>query len=157
MTPLAAMPAPSLDSLRDWVGRSERRSDTFAAAPLAGLAATLDSVDDPEPQLGTPLRPLAHWLYVLPQAPQREIGADGHPKRGGFLLTFARDLRIGDAAERRSTIVKVEPKEARSGVLVFVTVRHEISDASGVACATPHCGRCAEPISTTNEKMETTR
>ena len=144
--------ATSLGHLRDWIGRTERRSDTLTAAPLAGLAATLDRVDDPEPQLGTALPPLAHWLYFLPLAAQRELGADGHPKRGGFLppvplprrmwaggrLTFARDLRIGDEAERRSTIQKVEPKQGRSGALVFVTVRHEISDASGVALTEEH-------------------
>ncbi|MES2102036.1 MAG: MaoC family dehydratase N-terminal domain-containing protein [Pseudomonadota bacterium] len=148
----ATATAISLDHLRAWIDRSERRSDTLTAAPLAGLSATLDRVDDPEPQLGTPLPPLAHWLYFLPQAPQREIGADGHPKRGGFLppvplprrmwaggrLTFAHDLRIGDEAERRSTIQKVEPKQGRSGALVFVTVRHEISDASGVALTEEH-------------------
>jgi 3-methylfumaryl-CoA hydratase len=144
--------ATSFDSLRDWIGHSERRSDTFTAAPLAGISAMLDRIDDPEPHIGTPLPPLAHWLYFLPQAPQREIGADGHPKRGGFLppvplprrmwaggrLTFARDLRVGDEAERRSTIVKVDAKQGRSGALVFVTVRHEISDAQGVALTEEH-------------------
>ena len=142
----------SLDALRGWIGRSELRRDTLTAAPLAGLSATLDRADDPAPQPGTPLPPLAHWLYFLPQAPQREIGADGHPKRGGFLppvplprrmwaggrLTFARDLRVGDAAERRSTIQSVETKVGRSGALVFVTVRHEISDAQGVALSEEH-------------------
>jgi len=144
--------ATSLDSLGDWIGRSERRSDTLSAAPLAGLSATLDRVDDPEPHIGTPLPPLAHWLYFLPLAAQREIGADGHPKRGSFLppvplprrmwaggrLKFHHDLRVGDEVERRSTIVKVEPKEGRSGALVFVTVRHEISDAQGVALTEEH-------------------
>ena len=144
--------SPSFDHLRDWVGRTETHRDTLTAAPLAGLSATLDRADDPAPQPGTPLPPLAHWLYFLPQAPQREIGADGHPKRGGFLppvplprrmwaggrLTFARDLRIGHEAERRSTVLKVEPKEGRSGALVFVTVRHEISDATGVALTEEH-------------------
>ena len=142
----------ALGALRDWTGRSERRRDTLAAAPLAGLAATLDRVDDPEPRLGTPLPPLAHWLYFLPQAPARELGADGHPQRGGFLppvplprrmwaggrLQFERELRVGDEVERRSTIVKVEPKAGRSGALVFVTVRHEIGDAQGVALTEEH-------------------
>ena len=140
------------DALRSSIGRTETRRDVFTQAPLAGLSATLDRVDDPEPQFGTPLPPLAHWLYFLPQVPQREIGADGHPKRGGFLppvalprrmwaggrLTFERDLRIGDEAERRSTIVEVETKEGRSGALVFVTVRHEIIDAQGVALIEEH-------------------
>jgi 3-methylfumaryl-CoA hydratase len=141
-----------LDALRAWIGRSERRSDTVTAAPLAGLAATLDRIDDPEPLPGTALPPLAHWLYFLPQAPQREIGADGHPKRGGFLppvplprrmwaggrLQFERALRVGDEIERRSTITRVDAKHGRSGALVFVTVRHEIADARGVAITEEH-------------------
>ena len=136
----------------DWIGRTERRSDTLAAAPLAGLAATLDRADDPEPVPGSALPPLAHWLYFLPRAPQREIGPDGHPKRGGFLppvplprrmwaggrLRFAHDLRVGDEAERRSTIASVEAKDGRSGALVFVTVRHEVSDARGLALSEEH-------------------
>ncbi|HEY8706848.1 MAG TPA: acyl-CoA dehydrogenase, partial [Burkholderiaceae bacterium] len=74
-----------LDSLPDWIGRTERRSDTITAAPLAGLSATLDRVADPEPRPGSQVPPLGHWLYFLPQAPQSELGPDGHPKRGGFL------------------------------------------------------------------------
>ncbi len=141
-----------LGALRDWTGRSESRRDTLTAAPLAGLSATLDRVDDPEPHLGTPLPPLAHWLYFLPRAPQREIGVDGHPNRGGFLppvplprrmwaggrLELHHDLRVGDEVERRSTITKVDAKEGRSGALVFVTVRHEISNAQGVALTEEH-------------------
>ena len=114
--------ADPLAHLRDWIGRSERRSDTITAAPLAGLAATLDRSDYPEPLPGSALPPLAHWLYFLPQAAQHEIGADGHPKRGGFLppvplprrmwaggrLQFERELHVGDEVERRSTITRVD-------------------------------------------------
>ena len=143
---------PSLETLRDWIGRTEARRDTLTAAPLAGLAATLDRADDPPPAAGTALPPLAHWLYFLPQAPQHEIGVDGHPKRGGFLppvplprrmwaggrLRFERALKVGDAVERVSTIQSVETKHGRSGALVFVTVRHEVSDAHGVALTEEH-------------------
>ena len=31
------------------------------------------------------LPPLWHWLYFLPVQRQSELGADGHPRRGGFL------------------------------------------------------------------------
>ena len=144
--------APSLAHLRDWIGRTEQRDDTITAAPLAGLSATLDRVDDPAPTQGTPLPPLAHWLYFLPQAPARELGIDGHPRRGGFLppvplprrmwaggrLTFAHALRVGDAITRRSTITRVDAKQGRSGALVFVTVRHEIVNAQGVAVTEEH-------------------
>jgi 3-methylfumaryl-CoA hydratase len=140
------------EHLREWIGRSEHRRDTITAAPLAGLSATLDRADDPAPVAGAELPPLAHWLYFLPQAPQREIGPDGHPLRGGFLppvplprrmwaggrLAFLRPLRVGDAVERRSTITAVESKQGRSGALVFVTVRHEVGDARGVAVTEEH-------------------
>ena len=151
-TAATATTETSLDDLREWIGRSERRTDTITAAPLAGLAATLDRGTDAEPLPGSPVPPLAHWLYFLPQTPQREIGADGHPKRGGFLppvplprrmwaggrLQFVRALSVGDDVERRSTITQVEAKHGRSGPLVFVTVRHEISDARGVALTEEH-------------------
>ncbi len=52
----------ALGHWRGWIGRSERRSDVIAAAPLAGLAATLDR-DEPEPAPGDEIPPLAHWLY----------------------------------------------------------------------------------------------
>ena len=142
----------SLNDLRAWVGRCEQRDDILTAAPLAALSATLDRVDDPAPATGHALPPLAHWLYFLPQAPAREIGADGHPKRGGFLppvplprrmwaggrLSFHHALRVGDAVTRRSTITRVDAKEGRSGALVFVTVRHRILDARGEAITEEH-------------------
>ena len=147
----ASSTATSFDHLRDWVGCTERRVDTVTAAPLAGLAATLDRADA-EPLPGTPLAPLAHWLFFLPVARQSEIGADGHPQRGGFLppvalprrmwagsrLTFHHALNVGDEMLRHSTITKVDAKTGRSGALVFVTVRHEITSAAGLALTEEH-------------------
>ena len=126
---------------RDWIGRTERRSDLVTPAPLAMLSATLDR-DDPEPMPGSEVPPLWHWLYFLPVARQSEIGPDGHPKRGGFLptvpqprrmwaggrLTFERALTVGDEITRVSRIADVSVKDGRSGRLVFVCVRHEIAD-----------------------------
>jgi 3-methylfumaryl-CoA hydratase len=139
------------DAWRDWIGRSEVRTDLVTPAPVAMLSATLDR-DDPAPTRGTVLPPLWHWLYFLPVAPQREIGPDGHPKRGGFLppvplprrmwaggrLAFERALHVGDEATRTSRIADVTVKEGRSGTLVFVTVQHEIADARGVAITEEH-------------------
>lgn len=131
---------------QQWVGRTETRDDVLGAAQLAGLAATLDR-DDPAPAIGTEAPPLAHWLTFVPQARQSEIGPDGHPHRGGFLppvdlprrmwaggrLEWHAPLRAGDALTRVSTIAKVDAKEGRSGKLVFVTVRHEVSGPNGPA------------------------
>ena len=134
-----------------WIGRREDHADTITAAPLAALAATLDR-DDPPPGPGSPVPPLWHWLYFLPMARQSELGPDGHPRRGGFLppvalprrmwaggrLQFERPLRVGEIATRRSEIASVATKSARSGPLVFVTVRHEISTAAGRALSEEH-------------------
>ena len=147
----SATPA-SFDLLREWIGRTEQRRDTVTAAPLAGLSATLDRAGDLEPLPGTALPLLAHWLYFLPQAPQGEIGEDGHPKRGGFLppvplprrmwaggrLRIDHVLSVGEEIVRKSTITRVDAKQGRSGALVFVTVQHEISNAQGVAISEEH-------------------
>jgi 3-methylfumaryl-CoA hydratase len=42
-------------------------------------------------------------------------------------------LRVGERVEQVSTIDRVEEKRGRVGSLVFVTVRHAVSGASGVA------------------------
>ena len=41
-------------------------------------------------------------------------------------------------AVRRSRIVSVTPKEGRSGTLVFVTARHEVSDSDGLVLTDEH-------------------
>lgn len=136
---------------RTWIGRSEQRSDFATAAPLAGLSATLDR-DDGEPLPGTDLPPLAHWLYFLPVTRQSELGPDGHALRGGFLppvplprrmwaggrLQWHHPLQVGDEITRHSRILGVDAKAGRSGTLVFVTVRHEVSNARGVALSEEH-------------------
>jgi 3-methylfumaryl-CoA hydratase len=140
-----------IERLRTWIGKSETRTDTATAVPVAALAATLDLPND-LPQAGDALPPLWHWLYFLPLFPQAEIGPDGHPKRGGFLppvplprrmwaggrLEFIRPLRIGEMLVRTSEIADVSHKQGRSGELVFVLARHTISDAHGVALAEEH-------------------
>ena len=128
-----------LASLSDWIGRSESHLDTITAAPVQALGATLDheqaAVTD-----GMTLPPLWHWLYFLPKHRQSEIGPDGHARRGGFLppvplprrmwagsqFEFRAPVRVGDRAERRSTIDDVTVKQGRTGTLVFVKVRHEV-------------------------------
>src|SRR5882757_1027021 len=130
--------------LSAWIGRSETIEDTFDARPVVGLHATLDyphaHVDH-----GTLLPSLWHWLYFLPMQRQSEIGADGHPKRGGFLppvalprrmcagsqLEFRAPLRVGDRVARTSTIEDVTTKSGRTGSLVFVKVRHELHANGG--------------------------
>jgi 3-methylfumaryl-CoA hydratase len=140
-----------LDRLKTWIGRTETRTDLVTGVPCAAMSATLDRADA-EPKDGMPLPPLWHWLYFLPVSPLREAGPDGHPQRGGFLppvplprrmfaggrFEYRHPLRVGEAISRTSRIVDVTGKEGRSGALVFVTVRHEIANGSGIAMTEEH-------------------
>jgi 3-methylfumaryl-CoA hydratase len=147
----AMTPEVDAAALRSWVGKTETRSDVISARPVELLAATLDR-DDPAPRAGDALPPLWHWLFFLPAYRQSEVGSDGHARRGGFLppvplprrmwagsrIEWLQPLAIGDEVSRESRIVSVTPKSGRSGALVFVVVRHEISNATGLALAEEH-------------------
>ena len=123
-----------------WLGGSEVVQDWIAPAAVKAAAATLDDVET-EFRPGSAVPPLWHWFYFLPKAPQSQIGADGHPARGGFLppialprrmfagarLTFSSPLVVGQPAERRGTIRAISERSGRSGSLVFVTVGYTIS------------------------------
>lgn len=139
------------DALRAWVGKTETRTDVITARPVELLSATLDR-DDRLPRQGDILPPLWHWLYFVPAYRQSEVGPDGHAKRGGFLppvplprrmwagsrIEWLRPLAVGDEVTRVSRIVSVTPKSGRSGELVFVVVRHELSTAAGLALTEEH-------------------
>ena len=138
-------------ALASWIGRSERVAEEASPAQARALAATLGH-DASRLAHGDALPPLWHWIYFTPKAPAHEIGADGHPKRGGFLppvslprrmwaggrLEFFEPIRIGDVLTRTSTIADVRGREGKTGALVFVTVRHEIARGGLVLLSEEH-------------------
>ena len=138
-------------NLQAWVGRSERRRDRIGAERCRALQAALDRTDPPLRD-GDALPPLWHWLYFWDIAPRSGLGRDGHPALGGFLppvgtarrmwagsrVEFPGTLVLEQEAERNSTIVSVTEKSGRTGRLVFVTVRHEISGPDGLAIVDEH-------------------
>ena len=138
---------PSDDTPTAAIGRTESAEDRVTAVPVKALQATLTDVRTSTAE-GDPLPPLWHWLFFLPDAPMSEVGADGHPKRGGFLpavalerrmwaggrLTFHADApRIGEVIRRDSEILDVQEKSGKAGDMVFVTVRHRIHTPRGLA------------------------
>lgn len=141
----------TLSHLQEWLGKTESLQDSITVAPVRALSATLDRTD-PIPSKGTVLPELWHWLYFLPHARQSEIGPDGHPKRGGFMppvplprrmwagsrLQWLAPLAVGDEIERVSTIQSVTHKSGRTGDLIFVLVKHEISNQNGLALIEDH-------------------
>ncbi len=135
-----------LNSLKDWIGRTESQVDQVTIPAVQGLAATLDR-SDPMPRSGDPLPPGWYSILFPRVVRQSEIGADGHPKRGDFLppvplprrmfagrrTTFHAEIRIGDDVCKDSTITSITTKQGRQGPMVFVTVRAAISGPRGLA------------------------
>ena len=143
------MPALATDHLRGWIGRRETHDALITAAPLNLMAATLDRAD-PAYLPGDRLPAPWHWLYFLPAARMSEVGADGHPARGGFLppialprrmwaasrMGFHQPLRVGDRVRRITEINDVQRKAGKAGTLVFVKLKHAITRLDGLAVVT---------------------
>lgn len=126
--------------LEQWIGKQHSCTDVVSKNAITALAATLDhqprQIDD-----GTALPELWHWLFFLNPAKQSELGADGHPLKGKFLppiklprrmwagsqLQFHHPIVVGDRIHRVSTIENIAKKSGRSGELIFVRVKHDIS------------------------------
>ncbi|MFT3972108.1 MAG: MaoC family dehydratase N-terminal domain-containing protein [Amaricoccus sp.] len=137
------MTAIDIERLQTWIGRTEESRDIVAPGHAARLAALLDRG---APQPGEALPPLWHWAYFTPTAPQSQIGPDGHPKRGGFMppvplprrmwaggrLTFHAPLHVGEEAHRETEILSLTEKTGRQGALVFLTLKHSLSNAAGL-------------------------
>jgi 3-methylfumaryl-CoA hydratase len=130
--------------LSNWLGRTETRFDQLDAARTHALSAALA---EPPAAAGMPLPALHHWLYFWDVRSPEGLGLDGHPAKGGFLppialprrmwaggrVRFLRPLMVGDAVRKVSTILDIQPKSGRTGELVFVTLRHELSGSDGLA------------------------
>lgn len=137
--------------LREWVGKETIDTDVLGVRHAHLMAATL-GVAQSDLSAGSPLPPLWHWIFFLNALPASELGADGHPARGGFLppvplanrmwaggeLEFHRPLPLGATVEKRSRVVSVDLKQGKSGALVFVTVRHDLIHESRIAITERH-------------------
>lgn len=132
--------------LQEWIGREETADDEIALAGSRRMAALLNQAANEIKRGG---QVPAHWYVMLftPTAPQSQLGPDGHPAKGQFLPPvplprrmfagrrswFHMPLTIGDEIRRVSRIQSITPKTGRSGEMVFVTVRHEMSVPAGLA------------------------
>ncbi|WP_395695643.1 MaoC family dehydratase N-terminal domain-containing protein [Nocardioides sp.] len=138
-------PTINVDALRTrlsaWTPPSADSRSSIGRGPGERFAAMLDvSLNDQ-----ATLPPLWVWFYFLEAWPLSDIGPDGHPVTAPFypplsprVRMFAggrvrvrRDIAFGEAIARRSEVCGVRVTSGHSGPLVFVTVRHTYSDASG--------------------------
>ena len=127
--------------LSAWVGRSETLHDVASRSAAIGLGAVLDRPLDPATADTATLAPLGHWLQFTPTAPMSELGADGHPRLGGFMppldlprrmwagseIEYRSPITVGQRLERTTTIESITPKQGSSGRLCFVVLRHDVS------------------------------
>jgi 3-methylfumaryl-CoA hydratase len=133
------------DDYAEWIGRSHVGRERITAGLVERFCATVPLVDLAD-ETGRPLTCL-HWCLAPIAEPAGNLGPDGHPALGlhlpriplsrrkwaGGELRFFDALAVGDAVTRSSTISAIEPKQGRTGPLVFVKVVHEISTDRGPA------------------------
>lgn len=136
----------AMESKSDWIGRKSSAEETLHGDRIAGLAALLDS-DNIEASVDRPLPPTGHWLYFNKPAPQKELGADGHPVKGGFLppvalprrmragsrIQYLRTLRIGEHVKKITKILNVTEKTGRNGALTLLTLSHTYEGRFGTS------------------------
>jgi 3-methylfumaryl-CoA hydratase len=136
----AAMP-----QLRGWIGRREVVEDEIGLTTVRRIAAMLD-LDPGRFVAGTELPP--HWfsMFFHNNAMQRDIGPDGHARKGIFLppiplprrmgagrrATIRGQLRASQPARRTAEVIAITPKSARTGALVVLTMRHTIESAGAI-------------------------
>jgi 3-methylfumaryl-CoA hydratase len=121
-------------------------TELITPGPAQALAGLL-GVPGPGPAEDGALPLLWHWVYLQDRPPQDRLGPDGHPARGGMpdppgpglrrMFAGGRawrhgELRVGGEATRRTWQASSARKQGRSGPLVFVTVRTEVSQGGQV-------------------------
>ena len=120
-------------------------AEVLAEGPARALAGLLPGE---APDLGGPLPPLWHWVYLLDRPAQQDLGADGHPRQGsvqappapglrrmwaGGRVRCLAPLRLGEPAVRRSSVTAERPKQGRAGELIMRTLTHEVEQRGTVA------------------------
>ena len=124
------------DDFSSWIGRSETSVSRLDPDHVKRIALTLGA---DIPRAGDPLPALWNWAVFTDSVPTSELGADGHPRLGGFLppiegrnrmwaggrVEFHHPLIVGSEGSKTSTILAVKEKEGRAGKLLFVTVGHQ--------------------------------
>lgn len=133
------MPPELSPELQAWVGRSRVTEELITASSVRRIAAMLDLDPDSFGE-SEPLPP--HWfsLFFADTARHSDLGPDGHPKPGVLLppiplprrmgagrrVRIVGPLHVGDRASRTAEVAAILPKQARTGFITVLTMRHTI-------------------------------
>ena len=127
-----------IDELKSWIGNDEIAFDEVSQSLEARFRATLDE-DPGNPQKGEIASSGLHWALAPAVVKSSLLGKDSHPKKGEFLppvplprrmwagcrTHFLKPLKIGDLVKKRSSVVDINLKDGKSGLLCFVTANYE--------------------------------
>ena len=126
----------------DWIGKSTKREDIITQRLIDSLRATF------APYQSDAVLPEGLFWCLCPDIEEASaLGADGHPRLGKFLpdlgfdrrmwaggnISFHHDLQTHLPVIRTSLIKSIEPKEGRSGKMVFVTISHQYAQSDKLA------------------------
>jgi len=129
-----------------WIGKQSSTRALVTAYQADALTATLDR-DDPPYKEGDVIPPGWHLFYIREVVKLRDTAEDGHPKRGDFLppidlprrmwagtrATYHKPIHVGENISNVTTIESVTPKVGKTGQLVFLKLKNEISGEDGLA------------------------
>ncbi len=123
--------------LQAWVGRKRVVEEDVSLGQVRRVAAMLD-MDPGSFRQGDLLPP--HWfVFFGNEVPrQSDIGTDGHPNPGvvlppiplprrmgaGRRVTIPGTMRIGEMVQRTAEVAAIVPKQARTGFITVLTMRH---------------------------------
>ena len=134
------------DQFQAWIGKQSSTKALVTAYQADALTATLDR-DDPPYKEGDVIPPGWHLFYIREVVKLRDTAEDGHPKRGDFLppidlprrmwagtkATYHKPIHVGENISNVTTIESVTPKVGKTGQLVFLKLKNEISGQNGIA------------------------
>ena len=118
-----------------WINKEEIYFDQLTEVNINRLHYTLNLSGHP-PSLGEPVFPLALLILGEPSVRPDELGADGHPARGGFMppvplkrrmfaggdYEFFQPMNVGEKVTVSWKITDITSKTGSSGELVFVDI-----------------------------------
>lgn len=134
---VSAVDPSAIAAWKEAIGARETRNQHIDIESARRYALAIGSGPDVE----RTVPPLAHWAFFLPQTEDRQLGVDGHPRRGGFLppitmprrmfaaanIVFEAPLILDANAEMVSHVVDIVHKSGTTGDLVFAEVDRVIS------------------------------
>ncbi len=134
------------DQYDAWIGKQSSTEALVTAYQADALTATLDRDDAPYRE-GDAIPPGWHLFYIREVVKLADTAEDGHPKRGDFLppidlprrmwagtqATYHKPILVGETIRNVTSIEAVTPKVGKTGNLVFLKLKHEISGEDGVA------------------------